>query len=211
MNRTEEQYLKLLMLLFFSCVLGCTEQGDPPPPRFDAHAIGRAAMVEFDKNRDGKIAGSELDGCPGLKAAVDQIDRSGLGEITAEKIAARIGNWEDSHIGAIAISFSITHNGSPMANADIRLVPEKFLGDSANIATGKTDTKGVARINREPPYVEKLQPGVALGFYRIEITKSGEDIPAKYNANTILGLEVAIDSKGIPKTLGDVMKIDLEY
>jgi hypothetical protein len=40
-------------------------------------------------------------------------------------------------------------------------------------------------------------PGVAPGFYRVEITKSGETIPAKYNTDTILGQEAAIDAKGI--------------
>jgi hypothetical protein len=36
-------------------------------------------------------------------------------------------------------------------------------------------------------------PGVPYGLYRVEITKEGMDIPAKYNTQTILGQEVAED------------------
>jgi hypothetical protein len=32
--------------------------------------------------------------------------------------------------------------------------------------------------------------GIPLGFYRIEVTKDGESIPAKYNTETILGIDV---------------------
>jgi len=34
--------------------------------------------------------------------------------------------------------------------------------------------------------------GVAPGFYRVEITKTGENIPAKYNTETSFDQEVAI-------------------
>jgi hypothetical protein len=38
-----------------------------------------------------------------------------------------------------------------------------------------------------PAYADEGNPGVAQGFYRVEITKAGENIPAKYNTATILG------------------------
>ena len=44
------------------------------------------------------------------------------------------------------------------------------------------------------------------GFYRVEITK-GNEIPAKYNTETILGQEVAADVAGISSRL----VFELEY
>jgi hypothetical protein len=57
--------------------------------------------------------------------------------------------------------------------------------------------------------------GVRPGFYRVEITKPGEKIPAKYNTEAILGQEVVIDAKGIeesPKSASrDAISLQLEY
>ena len=35
-----------------------------------------------------------------------------------------------------------------------------------------------------------MSPGLSPGFYRVEITKEGDNIPAKYNTATTLGLEI---------------------
>ena len=92
-------------------------------------------------------------------------------------------------------------------------------------ATGRTDANGVAMLSI--PTTDNGPPGVPPGFYRVEITKParapqagpagpprengqpddpGEPaepgnaalkIPAKYNTETILGQEVAIDAEGV--------------
>ena len=40
--------------------------------------------------------------------------------------------------------------------------------------------------------------GVPPGWYKVEITKTGENIAAKYNTQTILGIEIAPDVRGNP-------------
>ena len=45
---------------------------------------------------------------------------------------------------------------------------------------------------------ENYPMGVAPGFYSVEIIKPGEDIPAKYNSQTIYGLEIAPDVRMKP-------------
>ena len=62
-------------------------------------------------------------------------------------------------------------------------------------ATGKTDQNGMAMLSI-PTSGPGDPPGVAPGFYRVEITKDGEKIPAKYNTETIFGQEVALDAEG---------------
>jgi hypothetical protein len=179
------------------------------PPNIDAAAAGAEAIKQFDTDHDGKISGEELDKCPGLKAAIDNIDRSGNEEITAEKITARIKAWQDSKLGRMSLACRVTHNGEPLAGAIVKFVPEKFLGDNLKVATGKTDAHGMAMLSIPATSGDgpRLPPGVAPGFYRVEITKVGEDIPAKYNTETVFGQEVAIDAKGIQQGI----KFDLKY
>jgi hypothetical protein len=189
---------------------------NPParPPRIrpssvDAATAGVEAMKDFDANHDGKISGKELKKCPGLLAAIDNIDPSGNGEITAEKITARIKKWQDSKLARMSLGCRVTHNGQPLEGAEVRFVPEKFLGANVKVATGKTDHNGMAMISVaiKPGSEHREPPGVAPGFYRVEITKKGEKIPTKYNTDTIFGQEVAMDAKGIQEGI----KFDLKY
>ena len=96
-------------------------------------------------------------------------------------------------------------NGKPLAGAEVKFVPETFLGDDIKTASGKTNQAGMARLSvattsRADP------PGVAFGLYRVEITKPGDNIPAKYNTETTLGQEVALDAPNIQN-----IRFDLHY
>jgi hypothetical protein len=85
-------------------------------------------------------------------------------------------------------------------------VPESFLGDDIKTATGKTGDSGRAALT-VPVTGPRDPPGAALGLYRVEITKTGDNIPAKYNSETTLGQEVALDSPA----LKDGIKFNLQY
>jgi len=163
------------------------------PPSINASAAGAKAVETFDANKDGKISGEELDKCPGVKAALKRIDTAGSGAVTADMITARIEAWQDSKLGRMSFSCRVTHNGQPLSGAEVKFVPEKFLGENVKVATGKTDQNGMAMIN----IPDTTPPGIAPGFYRVEITKPGLNIPAKYNTETIHGQEIALDADGI--------------
>ena len=70
-------------------------------------------------------------------------------------------------------------------------MPEKFLGPDFQTASAVTNAAGVVSLIAPGPKDER--PGVPPGFYRVEITKPGLAIPAKYNTETILGIEVSDD------------------
>jgi hypothetical protein len=176
------------------------------PPPIDASAAGAKAIEMYDANKDGKLSGAELDKCPALKAAMAQIDKVGDGTITAAKITARIQMWQGSKLARMPFPCKVLHNARPQAGADVKFVPEKFLGDNVKTAEGKTDANGMVSMS-VPAGEQSGPPGVAPGFYRVEITKAGENIPAKYNTNTILGQEVASDAKGVR----DGITYDLRY
>jgi hypothetical protein len=165
------------------------------PPSINASAAGSQAIEMFDTNKDGKISGDELDKCPGLKAALAKVDPNSEGG-TADKITARIREWQESKIGLMPVHCTITRNGEPLEGAEVRFVPEKFLGDNMKVASGKTSGTGMVMITVPAAKPTDLS-GVPPGFYRVEITKQGLTIPAKYNTETTLGQEVALDSEAL--------------
>jgi hypothetical protein len=177
------------------------------PPAIDASAAGAAAIELYDANKDGQISGTELEKCPGLKAALAQIDTSRDGNITADKIAARIESWKKWNLGRVSFTFVVLRNGKPLPNADVKFVPEKFLGNSVPPAEGKTNEQGVGTVSVTTASAVERPGSAAPGFYRVEITKTGDTIPPKYNTDTILGQEVAYDGRGVQGG----MKFELKY
>jgi hypothetical protein len=157
------------------------------PPTIDAAAAGAKAIEMFDANKDGKLSGKELDKCPGLKDALPRVDPSGKGAVTADMIAARIRVWQELKVGRLTAGCRVLRRGQPLSGAEVNFVPEKFLGESIQTATGTTNASGSVGLGVSG------QPGVPPGFYRVEITKAGLNIPAKYNTETILGQEIAPD------------------
>jgi hypothetical protein len=170
------------------------------PPSINASTAAAEAIETFDTNKDGKISGDELNKCPGLKAALAQVNASGGDYVDYDMIKARIQAWQATRLGRMSLRCSVMHNGQPLANADVKFVPEAFLGlDLAKwTAAGKTDENGNAMLSVPTnPQDRSDLPGVTTGFYRVEVTCPTMQIPAMYNANTILGQEVALDAKGI--------------
>ena len=85
----------------------------------------------------------------------------------------------------------------------VKFVPDDFLGKEFKTATGTTDKDGMAMMSI-PLKDPDDPPGVAPGFYSVEITKPGEDIPAKYNSQTIYGLEIAPDVRMMKAPVFDI-------
>lgn len=174
---------------------GCSRgPSSPRPPAIDALAAGRLAIEQYDTDGDGLIKGAEVSGSPALKAALKNLDTNADGGISAEEITARVKAWQKTKIATMWLSCTVTHRGQPLQGATVKFVPEKFLGDEIQTATGKTDEFGLAVLSVPlDPDVPGDASGVHCGLYRVEITKEGTDIPAIYNTKTTLGQEVADD------------------
>jgi hypothetical protein len=78
--------------------------------------------------------------------------------------------------------------------AQVRFIPEAFLGEDTQIARGKTDPNGVAVISIETTGTSDPS-GIAPGLYRVEITQDGELVPPKYDSEILLGEHTAM---GVP-------------
>jgi hypothetical protein len=157
----------------------------------DPDAAGAAAIAEYDTNHDGVISGGELDRCPALKRAAGRIDPTGGGKITAAAVAGRIRQWQASKLANMNVLILVRMDGQPLAGATVTAEPEKFLGSTLAAAKGITDGTGSAPLRMAD------KPGLHCGFYKIRVSKlvgSQEIVPARYNRETELGIEVAIDA-----------------
>jgi hypothetical protein len=195
----------LLVMAALLVVGGCWQNGPPRvyPDRPDSHA-GQRALELYDANKDGFLDEKELEKAPGLKAAMQQVDSNHDGKITAAEISARIGAWADSKLGRMLVSCTVSRNGRPLAGATVKFLPEKFLGGDLKASEGITNDSGYTRL----AVPKSAQRGICPGFYRIEITKGGETIPPRYNTESQLGQEIAVDAAGLNN---GVATIDLRY
>ena len=175
------------------------------PPKINPNAA-TDAIAMFDKNGDGKLSGDELDKCPGLKAGLNRLDPAKTGAVTADMIAVRIAAWRASLLGRMPVRCYVSHNGQPLQGAEVKFVPEKFLGTEIKTASGVTDARGMVMISA--PQSRPNDPaGVPPGFYRVEITQSGLAIPAKYNTDTVLARKLP---KTRARTSDSGLKFDLD-
>lgn len=112
-------------------------------------------------------------------------------------VSDRVKAWQDSKIGLMSVSCKVTRNGQPLTGAEVQFLPEKFLGDAMKIGKGTTNQNGTATLTVPKEPGSDLPPGVAPGIYRVEITKAGDNIPARYNSATILGQEISNDNRDL--------------
>ena len=180
-----------LSLLLVSC--SSSTPARIMPPQIDAVAAGKAAIAQYDTNKNGLIEGSELDSVVSIKSRIDQIDTNGDKHISAEEITSRIYTWREGGLGIIGDSVRVMLDGEPLKGAIVKFLPEKFLSTEIKPAQGTTDEKGIAMMTIDDPDLKARRiGGVQCGFYRVEISKDVvPPIPSRYNTNSILGEEVA--------------------
>lgn len=178
---------------------GCGIFGGPSrveAPGISASGAGSGAMDKYDTDGDGVVKGEELDKAPSLKAALAKLDTDNDGGVSAGEVADRVKRWQESKVGLMSLNCTVTMNGRPLGGVTVNYVPEEFLGSEVKPATGTTDDYGVAILSIQDSELS----GVACGLYRVELSKKEggtETIPPKFNTETVLGQEVALDAEGI--------------
>jgi hypothetical protein len=177
---------------------GClSEKTRIVPPPIDANAAGEEAVKLYDANHDGKISGAELDKVPSLLKGLTNFTPPCTKEkgVTAADITTRIKAWQETRTGRVGgVVCKVTRKGKDLAGANVKFVPEKFLGGSMPECSGTTGPDGSAQIS-VPLTGPDDAPGVPPGYYRVEVTMPDGSIPAKYNTQTIFGEEIFPDKR----------------
>jgi len=184
-----------LLLLLMIIVPGCSRRPQRVhPPTIDADSAGKQAIQLFDTDGDGQLSRAELSACPGILNSLSRFDKDNLDSVDADAITARIREWQATRIGIMTIQCRVTLDGVPLSGANVKLIPETFLGDSIQPASGVSDTTGgcsPAIAAEDLPDSQQGLRGVQIGLYKAEITHPDRELPSWYNVETELGCEIA--------------------
>lgn len=189
--------VRLLWLLLLSLPGGgCSRTIETP--RIDVKESAARAMAAYDTNGDGVLDAKELKQCPGLESCARRLHRDSKDvRLSRDEVEQVLAAYVESQTGLMAVMCKVTLNDEPLAGAEVVLEPEAFMGDGLKPARGTTDEQGKARMQIEGAPA----PGCHLGIYRVRISKADaggrETLPARYNRQTQLGIEVGSSgSKG---------------
>ena len=165
------------------------------PPDIDPQSAAAEAISLYDVSGDGNLSGAELLACPGINSSFDLYDTDANGMISAEEIAARLRSLTQFKTALTSLRVRVRLNGQPLGGADVKFVPEKYLGNEVKPAYGTTNRSGSASVSvaeEDLPKSQRGYRGVHYGTYKVVITHPDRAIPAKYNAETTLGYETAV-------------------
>jgi hypothetical protein len=181
---------------------GCSRHSQLSKLSINVSQAADSALAQYDTNHDGALAGDELTACPSIKSALASFDKNHDSRVDGEELRARFQSWLDSPTRLLMVPCVVTLDGARLSNAQVKLIPEKFLGDSLYSGEGVTNEDGFTGISISQADAKALgqakASGVRLGLYRVEITHPTVKIPAKYNTNTTLGIEISPASAGSP-------------
>ena len=179
--------LATLMLVAAGC--GPSRPKRIVPPALDPEAVTVAVLAKADADGNGTVSKSELAAVPALIAAVTEVDVDRDGGISRDELRQWLDRVKESRIAITSFAGEVRHQRRPLANAQVKLVPESFMGAETKSAEGTTDADG--RFTATIP--NSVYPGVNCGLYRVEISGQGNDgkpLPGKYNSQTTLGTAV---------------------
>lgn len=162
------------------------------PPRIDTAAAAEGAITEFDTDGNGSVSKDEA--CEGIRSLWARYDFDDDGSITAEEFATRFEKWTGGDTGMMNLRVQLTYRGQPMPDANITMTPYAFLGDQVLASEGITDPYGYAFMavpKENLPATQQTNFGMQVGLFKVAITHPQVDIPAKYNDETELSVDLS--------------------
>jgi hypothetical protein len=156
--------------------------------------MAKAAITDYDKNKNGNLDAAELEACPALAESLASIDKNGDKQLSADELTERFAAYQKAAAGAIAVACEVRMNGMPLANATVTFTPEACMLGTIMGGSGTTDKGGILQLNGPSG-----APGLPCGLYKITVSQkpngTTELIPEKYNTKTTLGREVYTDGR----------------
>ena len=178
--------------MLVACVAGCggsSRGAAVRPPEVDAAASARRALEQYDQDRNGRLSATELQACPAIYQRRERYDSDGDGEISGAELSDYFDKMYAQGAGLVEVTCIVRQNGRPLTGAQVRLIPEEFLGGVVQPATALTDARGAATpaiaADHLPDRLRNLRM-MQVGIYRVEISHPSLTSPSPKP----LGLEV---------------------
>lgn len=169
---------------------GCSSPG---ASGVNAESAATRAMELYDADGDAALDAHELKKAPALAAAITAYDADGNGRLEANEIAKRLTRLFESSIDLAEVTVQVTADGQPLSGAVVRLRPAEFMGPGMIPAEGITDETGAAKptiAEEHVPAEFRGTPLVQFGPYLVEVTHPERQLPARYNSESELGMDV---------------------
>ncbi|QEG36398.1 EF-hand domain-containing protein [Bythopirellula goksoeyrii] len=167
-------------------------------PEVDPVESSKQAFELYDTDNDGQLSDTELAACPGIQMHLQLYDKDSDGSVSQQELEEQLNSLVSGQIGVTSLRIQVRLDGRPLPGAQIKLVPEMYLGDDVNVAYGTTNGRGTATMDirdEDSPASDHGLLGVHYGTYKVEVTHPEASIPEKYNTQTTLGYET---EKGNP-------------
>ncbi len=178
--------LRWLPSALIACSLaGCLSRGKPEAinTSFVNPAEAAAnAFQQYDRNADGRLDAAEMAACPGILAAKAGYDANNDGVITSEELTSALTAMYGRGVGLTRVTCIVTSGGRPLSGAEVKFIPEPFLGTGILPANGTSDANGTATVaipDEQLPANQRGLHSMQPGIYRVEITHPSLKQPAK--------------------------------
>jgi hypothetical protein len=200
MNRTSSGIFIWPACLALVAIAGCADE-PAAPPRFQINPqqAAQEALKLYDKNGDGTLDAKELKASPPLWDLLQNLKSQSSGHpdtLNAEDISGRLEEWVKNPTTLLPAMAIVYLDGKPLPGATVTLEPEPFLGPSYRSHQGQTNGAGITQMD---PDLKEFGSGIYVGLYKVRISKlvdGKETLPARYNKETELGVELATDVRG---------------
>ena len=187
--------LVLLLSLPLPLVLGCSMHlPQVKPPRIDTVAAATGALSKFDADDNSEISPEEAKACQAIADHWSRYDRDGDNVVSRQELEARFADWTDGDTGLMNVRAEVVYRGQPLVDATVKLTPYEFLGPHVLAADGTTDRYGFAFLaipKEKLPASQQGVHGMQIGLYQASITHPEIQLPAKYNEQTELSVDLS--------------------
>jgi hypothetical protein len=177
-------------IALLALVAGCSQTPSRvEAPSWDPGDFADAILEKLDKNADGAVDMTEVAAAPGLAWGAQYIDTDKNGKFNRDELVARFELYLTRRVGLTSKQLQLSYKGRPLSGAKVTFVPDFFLADVIEPATGEADSEGMVN-----PVTQGAEvPGVRAGYYRVVVESPNVKVPAKYASadSTPLGVEIS--------------------